>query len=86
MSSVKWIPTKEKLPEKSGSYLVTIRDNPNQLYVVEAEFYPSRKYFWGDEPMIRHWVATSGEYGYTLDEVIAWAYMPKPYKVRRTNK
>lgn len=78
-SSIKWTPTKERLPEKRGSYLITILlTDCSYLDVVDAEFFPPCNYSWGERPA--RWGDPSGEFYYTLDEVIAWAYKPEPYK------
>lgn len=78
-SSIKWIPTKEKLPKKDRVYLVTIRIANGKSCVVAAQYHLAHEYSWG-ETQPAYWDDPSGEYDYTLDEAIAWAYMPEPYK------
>jgi Lar family restriction alleviation protein len=66
-----WIPCEERLPEKSGNYIVTMKvtNKLNETYydVIEATYWSSLK-TWED----------------TVDDisvnVIAWCELPKPYE------
>ena len=63
----KWIPVSERLPDKNGEYLVTVRKDSRFAFNGEATVYEDTFYSlcqWDD----------CGE------DVIAWMEMPEPYK------
>lgn len=64
-SAQQWIPCSEKLPEKSGLYLVTTPFD--RLEPVHSRYFNERgEYsFWSGHPM---------------NEVVAWMPLPTPYK------
>ena len=64
-----WIPCSERLPEKSGKYLVTYRDELVDNYVIERNFYNGKF-----EPM-------PYSEKHTGRKALAWQPLPQPYKV-----
>ena len=65
-----WIPCKERLPEKSDEYLITIG---TQIYL---------SWFYKDEEDDEKWTYYdgNGKWSYKNADVIAWMPLPKPYK------
>jgi hypothetical protein len=64
-SAQQWIPVTERLPEKSGLYLVTTPYD--KLMPVHSRYFNKRgeQSFWSGHPM---------------NEVVAWMPLPQPYK------
>ena len=69
MNEIKWISVKERFPEDPGTYLVT--------YKSMCKKYVSTLNFSEDELNYDHNYVERIFRGY---DVIAWAYMPEPYK------
>lgn len=67
-----WILCRERLPEYSGRYLVSVLDGIDRRTTV-APYHPQR----------RTWTLT-GRMAYW--KVIAWMPLPEPYKERRTDE
>lgn len=79
-----WIPVSERLPEKDGKYLVTMRSFcglPQRIEVLhfatdlhkidKFDFQAHKCGFYGSD----------AEWGYyEVDDVIAWMPLPEPYK------
>lgn len=64
MSDMKWIPVTEKLPEKNGFYLVTVKSRwLNEGTIEVAIAHRSKKNTW-DMP----------------GKIFAWMPLPEPYK------
>ncbi len=63
MSDMKWTPTKEKLPEKAGFYLVTKKQKTGALQVAIGNYSPD--YGWSG----------SGNF----NNVLAWFPIPEAY-------
>lgn len=68
LSKFKWIVCSERLPEKNGNYLITIKDGV--FCVTSIRYFNSRKKKWDlgierDNPGM---------------EIIAWMPFPEPYK------
>lgn len=80
----KWIPISEKLPNKNGTYLVTIEnyigrhievlDYANDLYNIDG-------FDFHDKKGVAGWYVFDGEWGcfIDVDNVVAWMPLPKPY-------
>ena len=69
MSEIKWIPVNERFPEDPGTYLVTYKSR-GEKFVTTLHFSEDELDYYDNyiERIFR---------GY---DVIAWAYMPAPYK------
>lgn len=66
---VKWIPVTERMPEKAGSYLVTLQGNENAISLG------------GDNPFV--WVELfdgSEWHNSSWYDVLAWREKPEPWK------
>lgn len=78
---MKWIDVNEELPKKKRktqlreSVLVTLRNG----VVKEMEYEFKTKEFWetGDINHLEHWQEDNNDDGFN---VIAWMYLPEPYK------
>ncbi len=88
-----WIPTKERLPEKDGNYLVTIggwdsnsnciciRGFAKKLCSVDDFFFSDKNYpgwYEYDDNCIYHELVS--------DAILAWMPLPKAYKEVRTDE
>ena len=63
----RWIPCSERLPEKSGDCQVTIKDG--EYYVCPFYLYFDRRYWrYSDDDSICHY------------KILAWRYVPEPWK------
>lgn len=66
LNGIGWIPCTERLPEKSGLYIVT---TPFSVTPVCSRYFNRR----GERGEQSFWS------GHPIDEVVAWAPMPEPY-------
>lgn len=81
-----WISCKDKLPEKSGYYLVTVASNfTKDRGVSMAGFHPDLfkvdEYDFANKKGVGGWYDYDSENGhYLVDDVVAWMPIPNPYK------
>lgn len=66
-----WIPCSERLPEKSGSYLVTTYSDDISQYISDID-----QFIYNGMPN-GYWI--------NGDDVIAWQPLPEAYRVTRNN-
>jgi len=71
MNEMKWIPVKERLPEEDGTYLITYNNFRGEKGVSTMQFSEEELNYYDDNYI---------EYIFKRYGVIAWAYMPAPYK------
>ena len=69
INPVKWIPVTERLPEKAGSYLVTLQENENAISLGGDDPFVWVKFFDG-----RKWHNNSWY------DVLAWREKPEPWR------
>ena len=69
---MRWIPVTERLPNESGSYLVTVPMDNGDSYVDALDYHKGKFYEYDSE-----W----GDIEY--DDVLAWMPLPEPYKADR---
>lgn len=84
----RWIPVKERLPEKEGDceYLVTSGSGLNILSFAK-DLYKVDKYDFWDRKGVSGWFDYDSEFGYIeTDGVIAWMPLPKEYKESEDKK
>lgn len=67
-----WIPVTERLPERKGSYLVTVVEHGNEQREVEEAGYINGKWYTDDGEVYSDW--------YKGSRIIAWMPLPEPYK------
>lgn len=72
-----WIPVSERLPEKTGWYLVTFNVCDNKKAVCELSYRKPENY-WTDKNISRKILDNS--------EVLAWMPLPEPYKPQESEK
>ena len=70
---MKWIPTKERLPEKSGRYIVQII-NCGEFGVMITSFSAMHQKFNANDCF------EDCEHAFEDEDVLAWMPTPKPYK------
>lgn len=79
-----WIPVSERLPEKDGKYLVTMRSFcglPQRIEVLRfaTDLHRIDKYDFPEHKC--GFYDSYSEWGYCeVDDVIAWMPLPEPYK------
>lgn len=73
-----WTPVKDKLPEKNGNYLVTIKPTSNFSYVTVH-------YFGIFNNHLSFYDYFDGEY-FELNCITAWMPLPAPYKEEKCNQ
>ena len=64
----KWIPVTERLPDKYGEYLVTVKEETGNLYSDYADY----------DPYQQRW--KTGLFLGVRDKVTHWMYLPEPPK------
>lgn len=64
----RWIPTVERLPDRFGSFLVTVQERNGRRYIDYADFDPYQKRF------------TTGMFLGVKDVITHWKPMPEPAK------
>ena len=79
MNEIKWIPVKERLPEKDGEYLVTLSNG-----TIDIDFYKHSYTYTADGETYTNeydeWLETD-EYEYVDGiYVLAWSPLPEAYK------
>ena len=80
-----WIPCSERLPEKEGKYLVTVRWSPNGKFRVDVVDYGHKV---DDAWLEKEWLLSGGSafgerWGDTIDnieETLAWMPLPEPWR------
>ena len=73
-----WIPCNERLPDESGEYLVTIKEEDS--FVTEAWFWKDTKFLCGERPgwkLLNEWYQFNDE---MREKIIAWMPYPKAYE------
>lgn len=70
-SELRWIPTSEGLPKKTGWYLITFKIYKSN-YAVSEMCYRKPENYWTRDDISKKILDN--------DEVIAWMPLPKPYK------
>lgn len=87
-----WISINEKLPEKSGEYLVTRQINNNMRVVVEIisfakNLYKIDDFDFYDKKEKAGWFNYASGFGYIeVDGVIAWMPLPPCYKPQESEE
>ena len=80
----KWIPISEGLPDKNGTYLVTVEDCMGrgvEILDYANDLYEIDNYDFIDKKGVAGWYVFDEEWGFIEDEnVIAWKSLPQPYK------
>jgi len=82
----KWIPVKEKLPEKAGRYLVTARWNENMDYLVDTLDYGFKvnEDWHGTDYIFPNGGAFGEDWNGEIDnlekDILAWMPLPEVFK------
>ena len=82
-----WIACSEKLPEKDGEYLVTVKPTFKNMknYIKHCDFalnlYKVDEYDFVDKKGVAGFYKYDSEYGYyEVTDIVAWMPLPEPYE------